>query len=61
MRTHNHIDIDRAIEEMRRELRNAVYPDERRWTEAALDKLIAERDATLAELRADPEWVMLPF
>lgn len=61
MRTHNHIDIDRAIEEMRRELRNAVYPDERRWTEAALDKLIAERDATLAELRADPEWDMLPF
>jgi hypothetical protein len=61
MRTHNHIDIDRDIEEMRRELRNAVYPDERRWNEAALAKLIAERDAMLAEWRADPEWDKLLF
>lgn len=61
MRTHNHIDIDRDIEELRAELRNAVYDDERHWTEAALAKLIAERDAMIAEWRSDPDWDKLPF
>lgn len=61
MRTHNHINIDRDIEELRAELRNAVDRDERRWTEATLAKLVAERDAMLAEWRADPDWDTLPF
>lgn len=61
MRTKNYIDIDQHIEELRAELRNAVYPDERRWTEAALAKAIAERDAMLAEWRSDPDWDKIPF
>ncbi|MBB6469192.1 hypothetical protein HNQ96_005081 [Aminobacter lissarensis] len=56
MRTHNYINIDQHIEELRAELRNAVYRDERLWTEAALAKAIAERDAMLAEWRNDPDW-----
>lgn len=61
MRTHNYIDIDREIEEMRAELRNAAGVDERRAGEAVLARLIAERDAMLAEWRASPEWDKLPF
>ncbi|WP_122523159.1 hypothetical protein [Pannonibacter phragmitetus] len=61
MRTKNYINIDRDIEELRAELRNAVYPEERHWTKVALARLIAERDAMLAEWRADPDWDKLPF
>ncbi len=42
--------IDQHIEELRAELRNAVYRDERRETEAALELAIAEREAMLAEV-----------
>jgi hypothetical protein len=41
--------IDQHIEELRAELRNAVYPEERRWIEVELAKAIAERDLLLAE------------
>lgn len=41
--------IDQHIEELRAELRNAVYPDERRLIETELARAIAERDAMLAE------------
>jgi hypothetical protein len=61
MDTHQHIDIDRHIEEMRAALRNAAGADERHWTEVTLDRLIAERDAAYAELRVDPDWDRLPF
>lgn len=43
------ISIDQIIEELRAELRNAVYPDERRLIETELARAIAERDAMLAE------------
>lgn len=61
MDTHHHIDIDGHIEEMRTELHSAADGDERRWTEAALARLIAARDAMFAEWRADPDWDKLPF
>lgn len=41
--------IDQHIEELRAELRNAVYRDERRWIETELAKAIAERDLLLAD------------
>ncbi len=41
--------IDQHIEELRAELRNAVYPDERRWIEEALVMALAEREAIWAE------------
>ena len=41
--------IDQHIEELRAELRNAVYRDERRETEAALELALAEREVMLAE------------
>ncbi|MCO5066908.1 MAG: hypothetical protein M9924_21305 [Rhizobiaceae bacterium] len=47
--------IDQHIEELRAELRNAVYRDERRWIETELAKAIAERDAMLAKWEADQE------
>ncbi|MEZ5784329.1 MAG: hypothetical protein R3D70_22535 [Rhizobiaceae bacterium] len=52
--------IDQHIEELR-ELRNAVYPEERRWIECALAEAIAKRDAMLTELRNDPDWDRVPF
>lgn len=44
--------IDQHIEELRAELRNAVYRDERRETEAALELAFAEREAIWAEQEA---------
>ncbi len=41
--------IDQHIEELRAELRNAVYRKERRWIERELAKALAERDALWAE------------
>ncbi|MES5047703.1 hypothetical protein ACTJJ7_11805 [Phyllobacterium sp. 22229] len=41
--------IDQHIEELRAELRNAVYKDERQWIKAELAKALAERDALWAE------------
>lgn len=41
--------IDQVIEELRAELRNAVYRDERRWIEQELAKALAEREAIWAE------------
>ncbi|MBA8907945.1 hypothetical protein [Aminobacter ciceronei] len=41
--------IDQHIEELRAELRNAVYPDERRWIEEELVMALAEREAIWAE------------
>lgn len=41
--------IDQHIEELRAELRNAVYRDERREIETELAKAIAERDLLLAD------------
>ncbi|KQZ99939.1 hypothetical protein ASD64_14150 [Mesorhizobium sp. Root157] len=41
--------IDQHIEELRAELRNAVYRDERRETEAALELALAEREAIWVE------------
>lgn len=41
--------IDQVIEELRAELRNAVYRDERRWIEQELAKALAERDALWAD------------
>jgi len=41
--------IDQVIEELRAELRNAVYRDERRWIEKELAKAIAEREAIWTE------------
>lgn len=61
MDTRNHIDIDRQIEEMQAELHRAVGAEERYWTAATLAKLIAERDAMLAELRASRDWNDPPF
>lgn len=49
--------IDQHIEELRAELRNAVYRDERRETEAALELALAEREIIWAEqeaLNAEP-------
>lgn len=43
------ISIDQIIEELRLEVSNAVYPEERRKIESELAKAIAERDAMLAE------------
>ncbi len=44
--------IDQHIEELRAELRNAVYRDERRETEAALELALAEREIIWAEQEA---------
>jgi hypothetical protein len=41
--------IDQHIEELRAELRNAVYPGERREIEAALELALAEREVIWAE------------
>lgn len=41
--------IDQHIEELRAELRNAVYRDERQWIKAELAKAIAERDLLLVD------------
>ncbi|MBS7708078.1 hypothetical protein [Chelatococcus asaccharovorans] len=40
--------IDQHIEELRAELRNAVYRNERRWIEKELAKALAEREAIWA-------------
>jgi len=40
--------IDQHIEELRAELRNAVYRDERRWIEDELAIALAEREAIWA-------------
>ena len=42
--------IDQHIEELRAELQNAVYRNERRWIEAELKKALAEREVIWAEL-----------
>jgi hypothetical protein len=42
--------IDQHIEELRAELRNAVYPDERRWIEEELEMALAEREVIWAEM-----------
>lgn len=44
--------IDQHIEELRAELRNAVYRDERLETEAALKLALAEREVIWAEQEA---------
>lgn len=44
--------IDQHIEELRAELWNAVYRNERRWIEKELAKALAERDAIWAEQEA---------
>ncbi len=41
--------IEQHIEELRAELRNAVYADERRWIEEELEMALAEREAIWAE------------
>lgn len=41
--------IDQHIEELRAELRNAVYRDERREIEAALELALAEREVIWTE------------
>lgn len=41
--------IDQIIEELRAEIRNAVYPDERREIAAELEQALAEREVMLAE------------
>jgi hypothetical protein len=41
--------IDQHIEELRAELRNAVYGEERREIETELAKAVAERDLLLAD------------
>ena len=41
--------IDQHIEELRAELRNAIYADERRWIEEELAMALAEREAIWAE------------
>jgi|UPI00076A200E hypothetical protein len=46
--------IDQHIEELRAELRNAVYADERRCIEGELAAAIAERDAILATWAEEP-------
>lgn len=49
--------IDQHIEELRAELRNAVYRDERREIETALELALAEREVIWAEqeaLNAEP-------
>ena len=40
--------IDQHIEELRAELRNAVYRDERIWIEAELRRALAEREVIWA-------------
>ena len=40
--------IDQHIEELRAELRNAVYRKERRWIEKELATALAEREAIIA-------------
>ena len=41
--------IDQHIEELRAELRNAVYRNERREIQAELELALAEREVMLAE------------
>lgn len=45
--------IDQHIEELRAELRNAVYRKERRWIEKELAMALAEREAIWAEQIVD--------
>jgi hypothetical protein len=42
--------IEQHIEELRAELRNAVYPEERREIEAELKRACAELDAAMADI-----------
>lgn len=42
--------IDQHIEELRAELRNAVYADEHRQIEAELEMALAEREVIWAEM-----------
>lgn len=44
------ISIEQHIEELRAELRNAVYADERRWIEHELEISLAELAVIEAEL-----------
>lgn len=44
--------IDQHIEELRAELRNAVYADERRWIVEELARALAEREVIWAEQEA---------
>ncbi|GHD24104.1 hypothetical protein ACFOEZ_11905 [Tianweitania populi] len=44
--------IDQEIEELRAELRNAVYLSERREIEAALERALTERETIWAEQEA---------
>lgn len=46
--------IDQHIEELRAELRNAVYRDERREIETELAKAMAERELLLADAYGPP-------
>ncbi|MBZ9761732.1 hypothetical protein LB553_12730 [Mesorhizobium sp. CA8] len=52
------ISIEQHIEELRAELRNAVYRDERRWMEAELAQAQAELEAAItaqdAGIEAEP-------
>ena len=43
------ITIEQHIEELRAELRNAVYRDERRWIEEELARALEEREAHWAD------------
>lgn len=45
------ISIDQHIEELRAELRNAVYRDERCDIEAELEMALAEREVIWAEMQ----------
>ncbi|SFU15813.1 MULTISPECIES: hypothetical protein [unclassified Mesorhizobium] len=45
--------IEQHIEELRAELRNAVYPAERHEIEAELKRACAELDAAMADLFGD--------
>ncbi len=46
------ITIEQHIEELRAELRNAVYRDERRWIEEELARALEEREAHWADWEA---------
>lgn len=61
MRTKNYMDIDEVIESRRDALSSADNDLDRSIYEKLLAQAIAERDAAIAELRADPNWDELPF